>query len=111
MQCHCMTSVGTPTIVDPCWKRELDERSQYYFAPWPDEPPAALQLLPDKHSKQHCVCVANTQLCGEEGAADVLALEASLLLKELQVRTLLWQVPMASKQVRRTGTPACMPAE
>jgi CCR4-NOT transcription complex subunit 6 len=41
-----------------------------------------LQLLPDKHSKQHCVCVANTQLCG--GDADVQALEAGLLLKELQ---------------------------
>ena len=43
-----------------------------------------MQLLPDKHSKQHCVCVANTQLCGDE--ADVQALEAGLLLKELQVR-------------------------
>lgn len=44
----------------------------------------AVQLLPDKHSKQHCVCVANTQLCGSE--ADVQALEAGLLLKELQVQ-------------------------
>ena len=42
-----------------------------------------MQLLPDKHSKQHCVCIANTQLCG--GEADVQALEAGLLLKELQV--------------------------
>lgn len=44
-----------------------------------------LQLLPDKHAKQHCVVVANAQLSGEEGQPDVQALEAALLLKELQV--------------------------
>ena len=46
-----------------------------------------LQLLKDKHSKQHCVCVANTQLAGGDASPDVQALEAALLLKELQVRT------------------------
>ncbi len=45
-----------------------------------------LQLLPDKHAKQHCVVVANAQLSAEEGHPDVQALEAALLLKELQVR-------------------------
>lgn len=43
-----------------------------------------LQLLPEKHSKQHCVAVANAQLCSE-ATADVQTLEAALLLKELQV--------------------------
>jgi len=32
------------------------------------------------------VVVANTQLCGDDGAPDVQALEGGLLLKELQVR-------------------------
>lgn len=42
-----------------------------------------LQLLPDKHSKQHCVVIANTQLCGG-ATADIVTLEAALLLRELQ---------------------------
>lgn len=43
-----------------------------------------LQLLPDKHSKQHCVAIANAQLCPEANA-DIQTLEAGLLLRELQV--------------------------
>lgn len=42
-----------------------------------------LQLLPDKHAKQHCVVVANSELCAS-ATADVQALEAALLLRELQ---------------------------
>ncbi len=44
-----------------------------------------LQLLPDKHAKQHCVVVANTRLAGDEAGQDVAALEAGLLMHELQV--------------------------
>lgn len=43
-----------------------------------------LQLLPDKHAKQHCVVVANSRLLWDETQPDVQALEAGLLMKELQ---------------------------
>ena len=44
-----------------------------------------LQLLPAKHAKCHAVVVANTALMWDGQQPDVQAVEAALLMRELQV--------------------------